>query len=259
MTTKRDRILVWFSCGAASAVASKLTVGRFGKDREVQVCYCDTSADEHLDNARFLADIEKWIGQPILRLRHPKYRTVEEVCRGERYLIGPYGPACSRALKARVREAYQTPHDTHVLGFTADELDRIDHFEERANGAFSCLWILRDDGITKEDCYHILTAHGIQLPAMYRLGFNHANCLGCVRGGKYYWNKIREHFPDVFAARAKLQRDLGVAFRNGSGLWWLDELRPGEGRDVPEPPIDCGVFCARYRDLVDGPRARASG
>ena len=49
-----NRIVVWFSCGAASAVAAKLAVETYG-DR-CHVVYCDTLASEHPDNARFFAD-----------------------------------------------------------------------------------------------------------------------------------------------------------------------------------------------------------
>jgi PP-loop superfamily ATP-utilizing enzyme len=39
------RVLVWFSCGAASAVAAKLAVEKYGD--QCEVLYCDTLAYEH--------------------------------------------------------------------------------------------------------------------------------------------------------------------------------------------------------------------
>jgi hypothetical protein len=245
-----NRILVWFSCGAASAVAAKVAVTRYRGERPVEVCYCDTSKDEHPDNARFLADVEKWIGQPVVRLRHQKYRSVEEVFLGERYIVGAYGAACTRCMKREVQEKYARPDDLRVLGFTADERDRIERLVE-AYPEQKFLWLLADAGITKDDCYHVLSAAGIELPAMYRLGYGHNNCIGCVKGGKGYWNKIRRDFPEVFARRAAVQRELGVAFNSGGKLYFLDELDPDEGQDVPEPQIECGLFCDRYTTLVD--------
>jgi hypothetical protein len=247
--SNEPRILVWFSCGAASAVAAKLTIELYGKTSAVEVLYCDTSADEHPDNQRFLVDVEQWIGQQVIRLCNPKYTTVEATWRGEAYIVGRYGASCTRLLKTRLREKYMHPDDEHVIGFTADETKRIENFEERAPN-LKCLWVLRDGGITKEACYHVLTANGIELPAMYRLGYGHNNCIGCCKGGKGYWNKIRRDFPERFAARAKVQRELGVAFRSGGDLYFLDELDPDAGRDVPEPQIECGVFCDGYADVV---------
>lgn len=46
------RIISWFSCGAASAVASKLAIQEHG---EVEVIYQETHS-EHPDNERFLVD-----------------------------------------------------------------------------------------------------------------------------------------------------------------------------------------------------------
>lgn len=51
-----DRILVWFSCGAPSAVAAKLAIQDYGHDRVV-VVNNDTKNSEHPDNYRFFNDI----------------------------------------------------------------------------------------------------------------------------------------------------------------------------------------------------------
>ena len=37
----KQRVVSWFSCGAASAVAAKMALEKFGPD--VEVVYCDTS------------------------------------------------------------------------------------------------------------------------------------------------------------------------------------------------------------------------
>jgi hypothetical protein len=214
------------------------------------VLKCDTTPDEHSDSERFRRDVEAWIGQPVKLLRHPKYRTVEDVWRGERYIVGPNGASCTRVLKREVREAYQQPGDQHVFGLTYDEADRISDLEAMHPG-MSFLWLLTGARITKEDCYHVLTTNGIELPLMYRMGYDHNNCLGCVKGGKGYQNKIRRDFPEVFARRAAIQRELGVQYSSGGELYWLDELDPDAGRDVPEPPIECGLFCGHYSTLID--------
>jgi hypothetical protein len=231
-------------------VAAKVAVMRYAKERPVEVVYFDTSRDEHPDNQRFRADVERWIGQPVTVLGHPKYKTVAEVCRGERYIVGRYGAACTRCLKRSVGDAYARPDDTDVLGFTADERDRIIQITQR-NPDRNFLWLLADAGITKDDCYGILQQHGIRLPEMYLLGYGHSNCRGCWKGGKGYWNKIRRDFPEIFAERAKLQREIGVALRSGDGYFWLDELKLDEGLDVPEPNIECGLFCSRYDELLE--------
>ena len=51
-----SRVVSWYSCGAASAIATKLTL----KDAPAaEVVYCETGG-EHSDNERFLIDCEIW-------------------------------------------------------------------------------------------------------------------------------------------------------------------------------------------------------
>ena len=59
---------------------------------------------------------------------------------------------------------------------------------------------------------------GIKRPIMYDLGYSNNNCIGCVKGGMGYWNKIREDFPEVFQARAKLEREIGRSCKNFKSL-----------------------------------------
>ena len=49
------RHVVWFSCGAASAIAAKVAVEKYGDS--VEVVYCDTLSSEHPDNARFYREV----------------------------------------------------------------------------------------------------------------------------------------------------------------------------------------------------------
>jgi len=67
------RHLVWFSCGAASAVAAKLAVEKYP---DCEVLYCDTLAYEHNDNIRFLSDVENWIGKKVKILTSKKYTDI---------------------------------------------------------------------------------------------------------------------------------------------------------------------------------------
>lgn len=235
-----DRVLVWFSCGAASAVAAKITIE--SSTVPVEVCYCDTLAYEHPDNARFMQDVSKWIGQEIKILRSPRYADIFEVFRGERFIKGINGAPCTRILKRDVRIAYSTNGDRHVLGLTADEGKRIKEFNERNQQVWT-EWVLQDAGITKKDCYRILTQAGIELPAMYRLGYRNNNCIGCVKGGAGYWNKIRRDFPEAFDRMAKLERELSATICKHRGKRvYLDELPKGAGRFENED-IECGTLC----------------
>lgn len=239
------RVVCRFSCGAASAVATKLTLAKF-PNGGVVIHYSDTRS-EHPDNERFLADCEAWFGQSVERLHSDRYHDVWDVWTKRRMLVsGQRGFApCTDELKRLTAERAQQPGDVIVLGYTAEEAHRLLRVRERNPGeTFSAPLI--DAGLTKSDCFALLERAGIALPAMYRLGFKNNNCIGCPRGGMGYWNNIRQHFPDVFDRMAKLERELGQAIipdgKVGKRVF-LDELDPNRGDLATEPQIDCSIMC----------------
>ncbi len=254
------RRLVWFSCGAASAVLAKLAVEKYGDGCEI--VYCDTMATEHPDNARFFADVERWIGRSIRRIRSTEFATIDDVFMRTRYMAGVAGARCTMELKKRPREAMQHYDDVHLFGYTVEEQRRADQFEDQ-NPALHVEWLLIDQGVGKQDCYARLRDAEIELPAMYRLGFDHNNCLGCVKAASpRYWNAIRKHFPEVFARRARQSAALGVRlvgvstevgasipdaqpkFRAGKITGYRIFLATlPEDADGPSEQIDCGPVC----------------
>ena len=99
---------------------------------------------------------------------------------------------------------------------------------------------LIERSLTKQDAHGICAELGIGRPLMYDLGYNNNNCIGCIKGGIGYWNKIRVDFPEVFESRAKLERDIGYSILKDC---FLDELEENRGRMSDEIPIDCNIFC----------------
>lgn len=241
--SQKKRIICWFSCGAASAVATKLAINQDHGNIPIIVARI-VIKNEHGDNDRFAADCERWFGVPIVELTNEKYgSSVDEVIEKKRYLVGPTGAACTRLLKKEVRIAFQLPGDQHVFGYTSEEQDRVDNFID-ANADIDLWPILIEKGLLKEDCLAMIERAGIILPAMYKMGYHHNNCIGCVKGGMGYWNKIRVDFPVVFAQRAMQERMLNRTIcMLDSKPAFLDELPVDAGNYPSEPEIQCGIFC----------------
>lgn len=240
------RIICNFSCGAASAVATKLTLAKYPRERVVIANAF--LVEEHPDNRRFLKDCEVWFGHPITVLRDTKYgASTKELWRTKRFIKGQKGAPCSAELKRAVLDAFRTPDDVIVLGYTAEEVGRFERFfDPVSNNPPECPLIER--GLMKADCLAIVERAGIELPLMYRLGFDNANCIGCCKGGEGYWNKIRRHFPVEFAEIADIQESIGPGaylFRNRKTgeRYSLRELPPDAGRYQDEPEIACSFFC----------------
>jgi hypothetical protein len=230
------RVLVWFSCGAASACAAKLAREQYPN---AEVLYCDTLKYEHPDNQRFIADCERWLNVEVKLLRSTKYEDIFDVFDKTGWLVGRQVARCTIELKRAVREAYQQVGDVHVLGLSHDEPRRIAQFE-RDNPEIYLWWVLDEAGMTKQDCLDMLNRSGVELPAMYRLGYRNNNCIGCVKGGKGYWNKVRRDFPVTFERMARQERKMNARIFPDV---WLDELAPNSGRYESELVIQCGVTC----------------
>ena len=247
MTCVTGTIAVWFSCGAASAVAAKRTVDLYGEHCKIRVLN-NPVLEEDEDNRRFLKDVEQWIGIPIEIVRSKNYpsSSAAEVWEKRRFMSGPTGAPCTLELKKFARQEWEKHNevDWHVLGFTADEKKRHDRFvlTERSN----VIPVLIDNGVTKAECYAILTNAGIRLPRVYELGYPNANCIGCVKAtSPTYWSHVRSVHPEVFEKRAKQSRDIGARLVRFKGRRiFLDELPKGAtGRPMKSMDFECGVFC----------------
>ncbi|WP_296256127.1 MULTISPECIES: hypothetical protein [unclassified Pseudomonas] len=177
MPTDKSRIICQFSCGATSAVATKLALAKYSGTHDVVIVNAFLF-NEHQDNRRFLADCEAWFGRPVTVLRDTKYGAdVIQVFRRERYVKNQYGAPCTKLLKRRLLDTWKQPNDVMVFGYTAEEVNRFDGFRER-NPDRQVIAPLMERGLGKEDCKAMIDRAGIQLPLMYRLGYDNANCTG---------------------------------------------------------------------------------
>lgn len=247
------KITCQFSCGAASAVATKLVLQSF-PDAEINI-YNAYIREEPEDNRRFLADCEKWFSHPITVLRNDRYdASTHEVWRRKRYIKGVQGAPCSSELKRNLLNAVLLPEDVLVLGFTSEEQRRLDSFID-ANNNRRVLAPLIELGLSKQDCFGVITRAGIELPISYRMGYQNANCVGCPKGGQAYWQAIRRDYPAQFAEIRLIQETIGpganfLRFRSGpkkNERMSLADLPPGVGDMTKEPNFSCGVLC----ELVD--------
>lgn len=246
-------IIAWFSCGVTSAVACKIALSLYD---DVQIYYIETGSG-HPDNTRFLADCEKWYGQPIRVIRSDKYSNVEDVLTKKRFINGPTGASCTFELKKQVRyklEKELGAWSGQVWGFeySPKEINRAIRLKQQYPDTLP-LFPLIEKKITKKDAMGMLLKAGIEIPAMYKMGYNNNNCIGCVKGGMGYWNKIRKDFPEVFDRMAKIERIVGAScLKDKSGRIYLDCLAPDRGEMVVEIIPDCSLICQiEFQEIID--------
>lgn len=238
-----------FSCGAASAVATKLILAQYAPD-EVLIVNAFVK-EEHEDNRRFLADCERWFERPVQVLRAEKYdASTHEVWRRERFMKGERGAPCSLKLKRQLLASVAQAGDINVIGYTKEERARADDLERNFRSEnFHFPLIERD--LSHDDCLAIVDRAGLVLPLLYRMGYSNANCIGCVKGGQNYWQRIRRDFPTQFVQIQAIQEDIGpgayfLQHRSGphkGERMSLAELPPGDGNLAEEPSFSCSFFC----------------
>lgn len=230
----------WISAGVSSFIA-----GYLERDTIDKFIYIDI-ADQHPDSMRFIKDCEKALDKPIEILKSRKFETVDSVVRAKgiiKHQKNGYAP-CTVLLKKQVRKEWEYKHMfeydiTYVWGMDLNEKHRADRLVEGMFEFDHCFPLI-ERKITKQEAHGMCEELAVNRPAMYDLGYNNNNCIGCVKGGMGYWNKIRVDFPEVFKSRAKLERDIGGSILKEC---FLDELDPDRGRMSEEISTDCNIFC----------------
>ena len=233
------RRVSWFSAGAASAVATKLS-------KPDVIAYCDTGSED-TDNARFLRDCERWFSRAVMRLKNEKWRDTWDLWETKKYLSGIAGAPCTGELKVQPRLAFQLPDDIHVFGYTADAADVKRAKTLRANWPeLHVETPLIERGLTKAACLSMILSAGIAPPRVYALGFPNANCIPCVKAtSPDYWALVRLHYPEQFARMAKRSRELGARLaRLHNERVFIDEIPedwPVTQAIAPECDFLCGL------------------
>lgn len=215
--------------------------GYLAKDVD-EFIYIDIE-DQHSDSMRFIKDCEKVLERPVQILRSP-YKSKENVIKTFRYINGPAGAKCTEVLKKRPRKEWEYRHRgfeiTYVWGFDIEEKHRADRLLDLMPD-FHHEFPLIEKNLSKANVHGMFErTFDFSRPKMYDMGYRNNNCIGCVKGGMGYWNKIRVDFPEVFDQMAKLEREIGHSCINGV---YLDELSPDRGRIEEEVMPECGIMC----------------
>jgi 3'-phosphoadenosine 5'-phosphosulfate sulfotransferase (PAPS reductase)/FAD synthetase len=246
---KEKTIAVWFSCGAASAVALHETLWKYGNTHNIRVLN-NPIKEEHEDNQRFLHDVAKWLNVKIEHVVNPSFRDQSciDVWESRRFMNGIAGAPCTFELKKRARYMWEAKNqfDKMVLGFTSEEYGRYEGFKNFEDARIEP--VLIDARITKKPCYEIINKAGIKLPEIYNLGYPNANCIGCVKAtSPTYWNHVRKVHPLVFEERAELSAELGAKLVRYKGERILLKDLPKDAKGAPMKNMDFegGIFCKK--------------
>lgn len=215
--------------------------------REQVVFLFHDTKEEDPDTYRFIHDMAKTLGHPITE--RSDGRSVTQVFEDENAIANNRMAFCSRILKARQRDSYfvglRNRHGAdvqivNVLGFSKIEWKRVQRASARAESAgYTVRFPMIEEKITKQVAADWCMAQGVRPPRMY-LWSEHANCVGCVRGGKAYWLAVAKNAPEVFEQRARLEEEYGHTILKDTTLRGLVQVglrRPVKAREA----IDIGA------------------
>jgi len=236
------RVLAWVD-GVNSALMTYIAIQQ---NPDVIPVHCDLGTSVHEDSHRFIDDLEKLYGKPIIRIRSEKYQTIDDVFDHRNYLSGINGAPCTGEMKIVPRMNFQLPSDMHLWGYTSDKSDavRFDRMKENFPQLRQRSPLI-EMGITKSDCHAVLAELGIKRPIVYDIGMPNGNCLGCVKAtSPNYWALIRQWFPDVFERRSKQSRRLNVKLTRIKGKRvFIDEIPQDWPTTVRGNFGGCGFHC----------------
>jgi hypothetical protein len=218
---KKD-IVCWFSGGVTSAVACKVAIDCFGKDR-CRVIFIDTFNEDD-DTYRFKNDCEKWYGIEIETItmigRQDKAKgktytinSIKDIWYNHLSLNTANGAICSSILKRRCREIWQKEnkytHQAFGFEFEKKEFNRATGLSLNHPSAKSIFPLLMM-AYSKKDTIYIIKEAEIEIPISYKDGFHNNNCAKsrCPQGGIGYWQKIGKFEPENFDEMAQIEHDL---------------------------------------------------
>jgi len=247
------RVVVGFSGGVTSAWCAGWALRNFPRE-EVILLFCDTK-EEDPDTYRFLHEMAKALDMPITE--RSDGRSVTEVARDEGAMPNDQMAFCSRILKQEPANRFlcelQEQGVTEVIrimGFSGEEPVRMQRHTALCwqQTSFFCNVSVRfpvaEEGVTKQECWDWCSCTmGVQPPEMYSWS-DHANCPGCVRGGKNYWMAVKEHRPAVFEQRKAFEAEMGFTIINGCSLAQLEvegvKRVVGRKEAISIGPCSCG-------------------
>jgi len=219
------RVIVGYSGGVTSAWSLDWALKNYPRN-EVVALFHDTK-EEHKDTYRYLHEMAAKLGIEITE--RSDGRSVSEVEDDEGAIANNRMAFCSRILKREQLDKYikelraqGVTEIIDVIGYSAHEWQRIQNATMRAEvSGYSVRFPLVENGVSKQECADWSIALGVKLPAMY-LWSDHANCIGCRRGGRGYWLAVKENEPEVFEKMKAREAEYGHTVLKGISLVQLE-------------------------------------
>ena len=175
--------------------------------------------------------LEELLGQPLIRLVHPEYPTLNDLINHMQRLPNFRQRWCTRILKMELSREYyeQNAPCTVYVGLRADEEARKGNWDNRVNQRYP----LRELGWGLTEVRQYLKDKGVEIP-------RRTDCARCFFQRIGEWFDLWHDYPDIYADAEAQEEMTGHTFM-APGKWkgrWphaLKELRAEfEGGRIPQ-------------------------
>lgn len=205
------------SGGAGSWGACRRWVDQHGPDGMVLLFtdvggadWSNPNVGEDEDTMRFLAEARDDLGVPLVFIRNQ--RTIWDVFLERRWLGNSSLAHCSWELKtgpARDWIGKNAPEAQRVLvGIDVTEIHRLADIEANWKPYEAVAPLTDKPLLWKPQLLRMLGERGIRAPRMYGLGFAHANCPACVKGGQSHWRRLYHVWRERYLYAEQKEREI---------------------------------------------------
>lgn len=195
------------SGGVSSWGACRRWIDRHGPDGMI-LLFTDVGGDgtnplvgEDPDTLRFRDQAAANLGVPLVNLRDG--RDIWDVFAEKRWLGNSQLAHCSWELKTKpAREwmdANVAPGARVIVGIDITDIARLPAIAQRWEPYQATAPLTDKPMLWKPQLTRQLEQLGIKPSRMYELGFEHANCPGCVKAGHAHWLRLLTVMPDRYA------------------------------------------------------------
>jgi hypothetical protein len=189
---------------------------------DLEYVFCDTEK-ELPETYEYLARLEAYLGQPIVRLMHDGRNFDHWLTVYGDYLPSARTRWCTKHLKIQPFERYVGDDPVrNYIGIRADE-EREGYISGKPN--ITPVYPFKEAGIAKADVMRLLDSSGLGLPAYYKWR-SRSGCYFCFFQQRIEWVGLLENHPEKFEEAKKYEK---VAIESGCRYTWtqresLEEL-----------------------------------
>ena len=188
----------------------------------LEYVFCDTE-EELPETYEYLARLEAYLGQPIVRLKHDGRNFDHWLTVYGNYLPSARSRWCTKHLKIQPFERYVGEDPVrNYIGIRADE-EREGYISGKPN--ITPVYPFKEAGIAKADVMRLLDSSGLGLPEYYRWR-SRSGCYFCFFQQRIEWVGLLENHPEKFEEAKTYEK---LAIDSGCRYTWtqresLDEL-----------------------------------